>query len=117
MPAESSSFLAVALVFRLAISGRFRRPELTAVEDQPTHGLALLARVAIACLIAGAGLLSVADAGWAHAIAVGCLIGFVVVGFGASTAGEPNRWTQSRSETRSRTSGHHWCESAPALTG
>lgn len=41
--------------------------------------------MAIACVIAGTGLLHVADAGWAHAISVACLIGFVVVGFGAIT--------------------------------
>jgi len=38
----------------------------------------VLNRVAVACLIAGAGLLNVADAGWAHALGVACLIGFVV---------------------------------------
>ena len=50
------------------------------------------------------------------AIAVACLIGFVVVGFGAiSTSATRTARPPSRRETRSRTSGHHWCESAPAL--
>ncbi|HET6507103.1 MAG TPA: cytochrome d ubiquinol oxidase subunit II [Baekduia sp.] len=39
------------------------------------------ARVAVALLVAGFGLLNVADARWAHAIGVVCLIGAVVVGF------------------------------------
>jgi len=44
-----------------------------------------LARVAVACLIAGFGLLNIADATWARALGVACLIAFVVVvGFGAT---------------------------------
>jgi cytochrome bd ubiquinol oxidase subunit II len=43
----------------------------------------LLARLAAAFLIAGFGLLNVADAAWAHALGVVSLIGFVVVAFGA----------------------------------
>jgi hypothetical protein len=39
------------------------------------------ARVAIALLIVGFGLLNVAEASWAHAIGVVCLLGAVVVGF------------------------------------
>jgi cytochrome d ubiquinol oxidase subunit II len=39
------------------------------------------ARVAIALLVVGFGLLNVAEAGWAHAIGVVCLLGAVVVGF------------------------------------
>jgi cytochrome d ubiquinol oxidase subunit II len=39
------------------------------------------ARVAIALLVAGFGLLNVAEAGWAHAVGVVCLLGAVVVGF------------------------------------
>ena len=43
----------------------------------------MLARLAGACLIGGLGFLTVADAGWAHAIGVVCLLAFVVIGFGA----------------------------------
>jgi len=53
----------------------------------------LLARGAGACLIAGFGLLTVADAGWAHDVGVVCLLAFVVLGAGAVAphrlAGEP----------------------------
>jgi cytochrome bd ubiquinol oxidase subunit II len=38
-------------------------------------------RVAGACLVVGFGLLTVAEAGWAHAIGVVLLLGFVVAGF------------------------------------
>jgi cytochrome d ubiquinol oxidase subunit II len=41
----------------------------------------LAARAAGGCLIAGFGFLTVADAGWAHAIGVVCLLGFIVIGF------------------------------------
>ena len=43
------------------------------------HGL--LVRAAGACLIAGFGLLTVLDAGWAHALGVVALLGFIVLGF------------------------------------
>ena len=38
-------------------------------------------RAAGACLIAGFGLLTVLDAGWAHALGVLALLGFIVLGF------------------------------------
>ena len=41
----------------------------------------LLGRVAAACLVAGFGLLTVAEAGWAHALGVVALFGFLVIGF------------------------------------
>jgi hypothetical protein len=37
----------------------------------------------VACLLAGFGLLVVADADWAHAIGVTCLLAFIVLAFGA----------------------------------
>jgi cytochrome d ubiquinol oxidase subunit II len=40
-------------------------------------------RAAVACLIAGFGLLNVADASWAHAIGIACLVCFIVLGFRA----------------------------------
>jgi hypothetical protein len=48
-----------------------------------TASLGALVRAAAACLIAGFGLLNIADAGWAHGVAVICLSGFVVLGFRA----------------------------------
>src|SRR5258705_110070 len=41
----------------------------------------LLVRAALACLVAGFGLLNVLDPGWAHALGVLALVGFVVLGF------------------------------------
>jgi cytochrome d ubiquinol oxidase subunit II len=38
-------------------------------------------RTAVAALIVGFGLLTVADAGWAHAVGVTALFTFIVAGF------------------------------------
>jgi cytochrome bd ubiquinol oxidase subunit II len=47
----------------------------------------LLGRIAAACAVAGVGFLTVAEAGWAHAIGVVALFAFIVVGFlGAAPA-------------------------------
>jgi cytochrome bd ubiquinol oxidase subunit II len=43
----------------------------------------LMARLAGGCLVAGMGLLTIADARWAHAVGVLSLLGFVVLGFAA----------------------------------
>jgi cytochrome d ubiquinol oxidase subunit II len=42
---------------------------------------ALLVRLAVACLIVGVGLLTVANAAWAHALGVTALFAFMVAGF------------------------------------
>ena len=80
-------FPALALLFRLALRGRFAAAEITPAEvgrqALRAGGSRLLARSATGCLIAGFGLLSVADAGWAHAVGVACLFGFVVLAFRA----------------------------------
>jgi cytochrome d ubiquinol oxidase subunit II len=80
-------FPALGLLFRLALTGRFSATESTASDHGagwvPQVRAGLLTRVALACLIAGFGLLNVADAGWAHAIGVVCLLAFVVLGFRA----------------------------------
>jgi cytochrome d ubiquinol oxidase subunit II len=80
-------FPSLGLLFRLSLTGRFRAPETV------DTGLGAAAiglgtgswpvRVAVACLVAGFGLLNVADAGWAHGLGVVCLLGFVVLGFRA----------------------------------
>jgi cytochrome d ubiquinol oxidase subunit II len=76
---------ALAVLFRLAVSGRFRAGETTAPaalrRGVPASESGLRVRVAIACVIAGAGLLNLADAGWAHAIGLACLLCFVVLAF------------------------------------
>jgi cytochrome d ubiquinol oxidase subunit II len=46
-------------------------------------GPTLGARLAVALLIVGFGLLTIAEAGWAHAIGVVSLLAFIVVAFAA----------------------------------
>jgi cytochrome bd ubiquinol oxidase subunit II len=80
-------FPSLAVLFRLALSGRFRAAEATKPE-QAAQGLtavrsSLMARLAVACLIVGFVLLNVADARWAHGVGVVCLLSFVVLGFRA----------------------------------
>jgi cytochrome d ubiquinol oxidase subunit II len=83
-------FPSLALLFRLVLHGRFdpgteaeiaRAGQANAIVQAAAPGL--VARSAGACLVAGTGLLTVADAPWAHAIGVTCLLAFVVLGFGA----------------------------------
>jgi cytochrome bd ubiquinol oxidase subunit II len=80
-------FPSLTLLFRLTLTGRFREVERAAPERATiTRGKAnvrLLGRVALACLIAGFGLLNIADAMWAHALGVAFLFGFVGLGFRA----------------------------------
>jgi cytochrome bd ubiquinol oxidase subunit II len=80
-------FPSLAVLFRLAVTGRFRGAERGGPEPG-APGLTdnrsgLAARGAIACLIAGFGLLNVADARWAHGVGVVCLLAFVVLAFRA----------------------------------
>jgi cytochrome bd ubiquinol oxidase subunit II len=95
-------FPALALLFRLTLTGRFRAAELASPEStvprRRTASIRLLARLAIACLIAGFGLLNVAEAAWAHALGVVCLIGFVILAFGAIIVPAPDE--QARAATR-----------------
>ncbi len=89
-------FPSLALLFRLVLQGRLgdagdsvddtavaapahRRESLDRLLAVSRDGL--LARVAGACLLAGFGFLTVAEAGWAHAIGVAALLGFLIVGF------------------------------------
>jgi cytochrome bd ubiquinol oxidase subunit II len=78
-------FPALALLFRLALVGQFRAAVVEVPQARKAKSTGerskLPTRVAGTCLIAGVGLLNVADAGWAHAIGVVCLIAFVAVGF------------------------------------
>jgi cytochrome d ubiquinol oxidase subunit II len=81
-------FPAMAWLFRLALSGRFSAAEQVATPRGRQDALAatrsgLVVRAAIACLIAGLGLLNLADAQWAHAVGVVSLMSFVVLGFRA----------------------------------
>ena len=77
----------LGLLFGLALTGRFQAPEAPpselAAEGLRRARPRLLARSAVAFLIAGVGLLNFADADWAHAVGLVCLLGFAVTGFGA----------------------------------
>jgi cytochrome d ubiquinol oxidase subunit II len=93
-------FPSLALLFRLVLQGRLGHAEPTAEQPQTAPQRAqfadllaalssgLLARTAAACLLAGFGLLTVAEAGWAHAIGVVALFGFIVCGFFAIVPGQ-----------------------------
>jgi cytochrome d ubiquinol oxidase subunit II len=82
-------FPSLALLFGIAVSGRFRagRRAEPRARTQQVRGVAIavLARWAVALLVAGFGLLSVAEASWAHAVGIACLFGFALVGFRAIT--------------------------------
>jgi cytochrome d ubiquinol oxidase subunit II len=87
-------FPSLALLFRLVLQGRLghgepeaeswpgatsRRSDFVQLLTASTEGL--LARAAGACLLTGFGLLTIAEAGWAHAIGVVALLAFIVCGF------------------------------------
>jgi cytochrome d ubiquinol oxidase subunit II len=82
-------FPSLALLFRLVLSGRLAEGG-ESVDHRPTPRLVrasrqgFLARAALACLIAGIGLLTAAEAAWAHALGVVSLFGFVAFGFPAA---------------------------------
>jgi cytochrome d ubiquinol oxidase subunit II len=84
-------FPSLALLFRLALGGRLGHGAEAPAAGAPAGGRVLaasapglLGRAAAACLVAGIGFLNVADAGWAHAIGVAALLGFVVLGAAAA---------------------------------
>jgi cytochrome d ubiquinol oxidase subunit II len=84
-------FPALALLFRLYLGGRFD-PEAPPPAAERPHPRALVrasrsgfsARLAAALLLAGFGLLNVAESAWAHAVGAACLLGFVAVAFSAA---------------------------------
>ncbi len=83
-------FPSLALLFRLVLAGRLDHGEPAGEDGGRAPGLGellaasrvgLLVRAAGACLLAGFGFLTVAEAGWAHAIGVAALLGFLGFGF------------------------------------
>jgi cytochrome bd ubiquinol oxidase subunit II len=77
----------LALLFGLVLRGGFDR-ERPEPWQPPARGAVLrasrpglVARAAAGCLIAGFGLLNVAEAGWAHAVGVLLLFAFIVLAF------------------------------------
>ena len=89
-------FPSLLLLFRLTLGGALRgggAARADVVAPGPRAVLAasregLLVRAAGACLIAGFGLLTVLDAGWAHALGVLALFAFVLLGFVACLPAE-----------------------------
>jgi cytochrome d ubiquinol oxidase subunit II len=93
-------FPSLVLLFRLTLGGQLGYAhEEHAAAARPARDLVLaaapglLGRVAVACLVVGFGLLTVAEAGWAHALGVVALFGFIIVGFAGTVPalleGEP----------------------------
>jgi cytochrome bd ubiquinol oxidase subunit II len=80
-------FPSLGLLFRLLLRGQFDAAAASTEVVQTARGLLsaswqrLLGRLAVAFLIAGLGFLTVADSGWAHAIGVAALLGFILAGF------------------------------------
>jgi cytochrome bd ubiquinol oxidase subunit II len=84
-------FPSLGLLFRLVLRGRFDPDAELSTSPTPTatdardlvlaSARGVYARSALGCLIGGFGFLTVADAGWAHAVGVVCLLAFVVIGF------------------------------------
>ncbi len=91
-------FPSLALLFRLVLAGRLDHGGEDTQAQPPGGGrgsetgghagqllavsrAGLLTRVAGAFLIAGFGLLTVAEAGWAHAVGLAALLGFLLSGF------------------------------------
>jgi cytochrome bd ubiquinol oxidase subunit II len=82
-------FPSLALLFRLFLSGRLAEGG-DSIDLRPAPRLAgasrqgFLARAALACLIAGIGLLTIAQAAWAHALGIVSLFGFIAFAFPAA---------------------------------
>jgi len=80
-------FPSLGLLFRLVLRGQLDHgdddgePTDSLRPATPTQAPALMGRMAVACLIAGFGLLTLADAPWAHAIGVTALLALIVLGF------------------------------------
>jgi cytochrome d ubiquinol oxidase subunit II len=82
-------FPSLALLFRLQLAGRLDHGSAASSHPAPGGSLlsasapGLLTRLAGACLLAGFGFLTIAEAGWAHALGVFALFGFLILGFAA----------------------------------
>jgi cytochrome d ubiquinol oxidase subunit II len=78
-------FPSLVLLFRLTLGGRLgyggEPVEHPAQRAAVAFREGLLARVAVACAVAGFGFLTVAEASWAHAIGVAAFFAFIVTGF------------------------------------
>ena len=96
----------LALLFRLVLRGTLDHEQPAPTPTRAHRAVisasaaGLLARLAVACLVAGVGLTTVAEAAWAHAIGVTSLLGFIALAFPAALPPEVLR--PGRSERRGR---------------
>jgi cytochrome bd ubiquinol oxidase subunit II len=80
-------FPSLGLLFRLVLGGKLGYGGRTASSARPATAIlsaskpGLLARSAAASFIAGVGFLTLAEAGWAHAIGIASLFAFMILGF------------------------------------
>ena len=80
-------FPSLALLFRLVLGGQLDYGEETASSMRPSKAIISASNPAFwraqagACFVAGIGFLTLAEAGWAHAIGVASLFAFMAVGF------------------------------------
>jgi cytochrome bd ubiquinol oxidase subunit II len=80
-------FPSLALLFRLVLRGTLDHAAAGPSPPRQIGGLlsasapGLLGRAAAGCLLVGFGLLTIAEAGWAHAVGVLALLGFIGCGF------------------------------------
>jgi cytochrome d ubiquinol oxidase subunit II len=88
-------FPSLALLFKLTLSGQLDHDGTPAPQISPVKAAlsaatksGLLVRLAAACLIAGVGFLTFAEAGWTHLIGVVALLAFIAIGFVAASPGE-----------------------------
>ncbi|MGZ4358593.1 MAG: cytochrome d ubiquinol oxidase subunit II [Gaiellaceae bacterium] len=85
----------LVLLFGLLLRGRFDAGAAREIGPTPPGGAfhsALLAPLALACLLAGSGLLVLANPGWAKALGVAALLVFALLAFLALTLpAEPER--------------------------
>jgi cytochrome d ubiquinol oxidase subunit II len=95
-------FPSLALLFGLVLRGALDHAQ-TAPRPVPAGRMlvaastpGLLARLAGACLVAGIGFTTIANAGWAHAIGVASLLAFIAIGFPAALP--PDILTSRQSE-------------------
>jgi cytochrome d ubiquinol oxidase subunit II len=79
-------FPSLGLLFRLTLGGRLGHAGTSGAEQLLRRGGTLRrnmygGRIAAASLVAGIGFLTFANAAWAHAVGVACLVSFIVAGY------------------------------------
>ncbi|HEY3069834.1 MAG TPA: cytochrome d ubiquinol oxidase subunit II [Gaiellaceae bacterium] len=99
-------FPSLALLFSLVLRGTLDPAQTTSPPAPAGRMLlsastpGLLARLAGACLLAGIGLTTIANAGWAHAIGIASLLAFIAIGFPAALPPDILRSRQSERSTK-----------------